>query len=146
MKDFSEVMQNAPFSKRVLFVGMSLVAYASAGVIMVSLFASPVNLAVVGVCAALSSVSFAGQAILGIQEAKRQEKNADDLLKKYQPQTNAKTALRSANEKSLQQSNQKPAQKQVPKVQKSADVRRVTPPNRLSAAELKKEQRSHQYH
>ena len=148
MKDLGEIIRNASFSKKVLFAGMQLVTYASAAVIMISLVTPPVNLAVVGVCAALSSVSFAGQAILGIREAKRQAKkeNTDDLLKKYSPKTNAKSASRPTNEKSLQQSSQKPAQKQVPKVQRSADVKRETPSIRLSAAELKEIQKSRQRH
>lgn len=153
MKNSEEIIEDAPLLRKALFKGMQYTALVGSAAILVSLIATPASLAVIGSGLALTGVSLAGQLIFLSQERKRQlkEEDIDFLSKKYSPKRNFKDHSKPINEDVLfykPEYIQMPTQKQVPKVQKSADIKKVTPSVRFSAAELKQIQRSRQqrYH
>ena len=135
-KDVQEVIRDAPFGRKALFLGMQFTGFAGLASIAVACIAPPISLAVAGAGVALFTASFAGQAIFLSQEAKRQAKEEDTefLARKYSPKTNK------PSKPSRNLSQQKVGQKQVPKVQ-APGVKHITPSIRISAAELKRRQR-----
>ena len=147
MKNPEEIIKDAPLSRRALFKGMQFTGLVGLTSIVIACMAPPISLAVAGAGVALFAASFAGQVVFLNQEAKRQEKeeDTDSPAKKYSPKRDSKDHSKPTREDALfykPEYIQMPTQKQVPKVQKSADIKKVTPSVRFSAAELKQIQRS----
>lgn len=131
MKDIQEVIRDMSRPKKAVFLGMQSVGYAGIASMFVAIVASPVNLAVMGVGAALSAVSFSAQAIFLNKEAKKQDKEIASAPKALS------SALTISREKTNSKTNsvQKESHKTPPRVISSV---------RLSAKELKEIQRSKQ--
>jgi len=139
-KDVQEVIRDAPFGRKALFLGMQFTGLAGLASIVVACMAPPISLAVAGAGIALFAASFAGQVVFLAKESKRQEREEAFSSRGYS--SKAGRPSRPSNTMMQQKTAERPVQKQVSKAQRTDDSKQKTQSVRFSAGQLREIQRS----